>query len=237
MRNLFTATVNGSCGIEMFVEAHENKYAKVGEIAESYFWRIHQDGTACDRFAVHVDILAAGADLIKDCPCKEVRKCLRLAFMRAPKFDDQLKQLHVVSKEKSDIVIVSPGNAAESQAVLPHYWMAQYKDIVREYEYLQLGVLHYPFGLQPEGRKAARIDWTNNSAHAGRISLLSQQEMKHMLTNHKNMTKYACGLGMLDVENDNIIAYKPCTDLTDTAHIRALITVHHDALEGRFMQH
>ncbi len=237
MRNLFTATVNGLRGVESFVEAHENKYAKAGGIAESYFWRLYQDGTASDRFAVHMDTLAAGADHFEDCPCQEVRKCVRLAFMWAPKFDNQSKQLHEVTKEKSDIVIVSPGNAAESQAVLPKYWMAAYEEILREYKYLQLGVLHYPFGLQPEGREAALIDWTNSSAHAGRMSLLSQQEMKHMLTNHKNMTKYACGLGMLDVENDNIIAYKPCTDLTDTAHIRALITVPHDALEGHFMQH
>jgi len=232
VRNLFTATVNGFRGVESFVEAHESKVAKAGGIAESYFWRLHKDGTASDRFAAHVDTLAADADLFEDCPCEEVRKCLRLAFLWAPKFDDQLKQLHVVTKEKSDIIIVSPGNAAESQAVLPNYWTAAYEEILREYEFLQLGVLHYPFGLQPEGREAALADWTNNSAHAGRMSLLNQHAMKHGPTNHKNMTKYACGLGKVDVENDNIIAYKPCTDLTDTAHIRALITVHLDALEG-----
>ena len=180
MRNLFTATVNGFRGVESFVEAHESKTEKAGGIAESYFWRLHQDGTASDRFAVHVDTLAADADLFEDCPCGEVRKCLRLAFMWAPKFDDQLKQLHVVTKEKSDIVIVSPGNAAESEAVLPNYWTAAYNEILREYEFLQIGVLRYPFGLQPEGREAALADWTNNSAHAGRMSLLNQHDQIRM---------------------------------------------------------
>lgn len=224
--------MNGLRGVESFVEAHENKEAKARGIAESYFWKLHRDGTASDRFADHVDTLMANADLFEDCPCDEVQKCLRVAFIWAPTFIDQLKQLHVVTKEKSDIVIVSPGNAAEPTDLLPSYWVAAYEQLLNEYEFLQLGVVHYPFGIQPEGREAALAEWTNNATHAGRMSLLNQHEMKHVPTNSKNMTKYACGLGMMDVENDNIIATKPCTDLTDTAHMRALITLHLDALVG-----
>ncbi|KAL3806964.1 hypothetical protein ACHAXA_011381 [Cyclostephanos tholiformis] len=231
VRNLFTATINGLRGVRAFAEAHEDREAKSRGIAESYFWRLHKDGTASDRYAVHVDTYARNADIFEDCPCDEVEKCLRIAFVWAPKFEDQLRQLHVLTNEKSDVVIVSPGNAAEPIDALPYIWTAAFDDLLREYENLQLGVVQYPFGMQPEGRAAALAHWTtNNTAHAGRMSFLNQKEMKHVPTNSKNMTKYACGLGKVNVENDNIIAIKPCTDLTDAAHVRALITVHLDAL-------
>jgi hypothetical protein len=237
VRNLFTATVNGFRGVRAFVEAHEDRESKARGIAESYYWKLHGDGTASDRFAMHVDTLAMDADLFEDCPCDMtvdgalVKKCLRIAFVWAPTFEDQLRQLHVLTNEKSDLVIVSPGNAAEPTDVLPNIWTAAYDDLMREYEDLHVAVVHYPFGTQPEGRSDALYAWTtNNTAHAGRMSYLDQHAMKHVPTNSKDMTKYACGLGKVDVENDNILAVKPCTDLTDTAHVRALITVHLDAL-------
>ncbi len=237
--------MNGFRGVKAFVEAHEDRESKARGIAESYYWTLYDDGTAYDRFEMHVDTLAMDADLFEDCPCGEVddgdgggrttavvRKCLRIAFVWAPTFEDQLGQLHVLANEKSDLVIVSPGNAAEPTDALPNMWTAAYDDLLREYENMHLGVVHYPFGVQPTGRADALYAWTTNgTSYPGRMSYLDQHEMKHVPTNSKDMTKYACGLGKVDVENDNILAIKQCTDLTDTAHVRALVTVHLDALD------
>ena len=242
IRNLFTATINGLRGIDTFVESHENKHAKARGIAESYYWRLNYNGTAMDQFNEHVDTYAHDANLFEDCPCdggnntndnNKVQRCLRIAFVWAPTFDDQLRQLHIVTNEQSDIVIVSPGNAAEVTNILPNEWMAAYQELLDEYDYLQLGIVHYPFGPQPtEERETILTNWTTNNEHASRMSVLNQHNMKHRPTTNNEMTKFACGLGKVNVTNDNIIAYKPCTDVTDTAQIRALITVHLDALVG-----
>lgn len=242
VRNLFTATINGLRGIDAFVESHENKHAKARGIAESYYWRLHYNGTATDQFNEHIDTHASDANLFEDCSCNsnnntdnknEVQRCLRIAFIWAPMFDDQLRQLHIVTNEQSDIVIVSPGNAAEVTNVLPDEWMAAYQQLLDEYDYIQLGIVHYPFGPQPtKERVTVLTNWTTNNIHASRMSVLNQHDMKHRPTTTNEMTKFACGLGKVNIANDNILAYKPCTDVTDTAQMRALITVHLDALVG-----
>lgn len=241
IRNLFTATINGLRGIDAFVESHENKHLKARGIAESYYWRLYTNGTATDQFNEHIDTFASDADLFEDCSCgnnntddkNTVQRCLRIAFIWAPTFDEQLRQLHIVTNEESDIVIVSPGNSAEATNVLPNEWMAAYQQILDDYDYLQLGIVHYPFGPQPtKERETDLTNWTTNNTHASRMSVLNQHNMKHRPTTTNEMTKFACGLGKVNIANDNIIAFKPCTDVTDTAQMRALITVHLDALVG-----
>ena len=162
-----------------------------------------------------------------------MQRCLRIAFIWAPMFDDQLRQLHIVTNDQSDIVIVSPGNSAEVTNVLPDEWMAAYQQLLDEYDYIQLGIVHYPFGPQPtKEREIVLTNWTTNNIHASRMSVLNQHNMKHRPTTTNAMTRFACGLGKVNIANDNILAYKPCTDVTDTAQMRALITVHLDALVG-----
>lgn len=235
VRNLFTATINGLRGIATFAEAHYGNAAKERGIVLSYEWRMNQNGTASDIVAVHVDISSVDPKPFGNCPCGDsVRRCLRIAFIWAPKFDDQLSIIHFVTKWKSDIVIVEPGNAYEHKNVLPNNWTARYNILLQDDEYLQLGVLHFPWGDQPYGREAALVTWTTNVTHAGRISLLRQsaipmpEELRSM--QGRKSFHFACSLGKATVENDLINAVEPCTDLTDTAQIRALITVHLDAL-------
>ena len=235
VRNLFTATINGLRGVETFAEAHAGSAAKERGVALSYEWRLHQNGTASDFFAVHSDVLFVDPTPFEDCPCGDlVRRCLRVAFIWAPKFNDQLRMIHFVTTWKSDIVIVEPGNAYEQTNVLSYEWTAKYDSLLRENKYLQLGVLHFPWGDQPYGREAALANWTTNTTHAGRISLLRQSAMPmpeelQSMQGRKSF-HFACSMGKVNVENDRINAVEPCTDIVDTAQIRALITVHFDAL-------
>jgi hypothetical protein len=104
-------SINGTRGIETFAEAHADGAAKQRGIAISYEWRLHQNGTTADLFAIHDDILFVDTNPFEDCPCGEVvRRCIRVAFIWAPKFNDQLSMIHFVTAWKSDLVSVEPGN-------------------------------------------------------------------------------------------------------------------------------
>jgi hypothetical protein len=74
---------------------------------------------------------------------------------------------------------------------------------------------------------------------ASRMSLLEQSAMSSLSSPEVQQTMqgrksfhFACGLGKIKVENDNIRAVEPCTDFIDTAQIRALITIHFNALSN-----
>jgi hypothetical protein len=141
---------------------------------------------------------------------------------------------------KSDLVIVSPGNAYEKSNPLSKEWTTRYDQLLKENSSLQLGVLHFPRGAQPNGREAALSNWiTNNTFLASRMSLLEQSAMSSLSSPEVQQTMqgrksfhFACGLGKIKVENDNIRAVEPCTDFIDTAQIRALITIHFNALSN-----
>ena len=163
-----------------------------------------------------------------------VRRCLRVAFIWAPKFNDQLSVIHFVTAWKSDLVIVEPGNSYESSNLLSFQWTSKYEQLLEDDKSLHLAVLHFPWGDQPKGRLVALATWTTNATHTSRMSFLQQSAMP--MPNYlqsiqgRKTWHFACGLGEVNVESDNINAAEPCTDMIDTAQIRALITVHFDAL-------
>jgi hypothetical protein len=145
-------------------------------------------------------------------------------------------QPHLITftKWKSDLVIVSPGNAYEKSNPLSKEWTTRYDQLLKENSSLQLGVLHFPRG------EAALSNWiTNNTIFASRMSLREQSAMSSLSSTEVQQTMqgrksfhFACGLGKIKVENDNIRAAEPCTDFIDTAQIRALITIHYNALSN-----
>ena len=103
--------------------------------------------------------------------------------------------------------------------------------MLQDNENLQLGILHFDWGNQPLKERAdALTEWTTNGTYPHRKSYLPQSAMKLDGLQGRNTFHFACGLGQVDVENDNIAAAEPCTDVVDTAQVRALITVHFDAL-------
>ena len=243
IRNIFTATIHGFRGMEAFVEAHADGAAKARGIVKSYEWRLHKNGTASDFFAVYENTTFDDPKPFKDCPCGDdysIQKCLRIAFIFAATFNDQINVTHLITKWKSDLVIVSPGNAYEKSNPLSQEWTTRYDQLLEENSSLQLGVLYFPWGTQPEGREAALSNWmTNNTILASRMSLLEQSAMSSLSSLEVQQTMqgrksfhFACGLGKIKVENDNIRAAEPCTDFIDTAQIRALITIHFNALSN-----
>ena len=232
MRNLFTAVVSGLRGFESFAETHLTDKTKKNVL--TYEWRLYQNSTASDLLTVYEDTRSE-PDLFGDCPCGDVvRLCLRVAFMWAPTFNEQLSIRNYVTKLKTDLVIVAPGNTYEETNPLSHEWAAKYGQLLLEDTSLQLGVLHFPWGKQPKGeREAALHTWTTNSSYAGRMSFLQQSHMANPTTRQSTYTwHFACGLGKVTVHSDTIMAFEPCTDQADTAFIRALITVHFDALSA-----
>lgn len=232
IRNLFTATVNGLRGIDSFAEAHADDAQKGRGIAESYEWRLLKDGKgATDRVSLHSNIKFNDLSPFEDCPCEEVQRCLRVVFIWAPMFNEQLSMINnYATKWKSNIFIVEPGNAYEGSLVLSPHWTAKFDEMLQEDEHLQLGILHFPWNKQPQGRAAALDNWTTNGTHADRKSYLKQSQLSTGSLQGRQTFHFACGLGKTNVESDTIPAAEPCTDLTDTAQLRALITVHFDAL-------
>lgn len=233
IRNLFTATVYGLRGIESFAEGHAGNATKARGIAISYEWRLHQNGSAIDHITVHSNVKSRDPELFDNCNCdKEVKKCLRIAFFWAPTFQEQLNYSHYIKKWETDLVIVEPGNSYEPILALSTEWASRFDSLLLEDKTLHLGLLHFPYGNQPTNRKDVLTSWTNNGTFANRKSYLSQSAMEPPVGGKQGLKTfhYTCGLGKLDVTNDNINAAEPCTDLIDTVDIRALITVHYDAL-------
>ena len=234
IRNLFTATVNGLRGIESFAEAHSSLEVKNGGMFESYEWRLENDGSATDHVAIHFKT-NTDVPTFEDCPCNEVLQCLRIFFIWAPSFNEQISHMPLLRKWKSNLIIVEPGNAYERSVVLSSEWMSKFDELLEEDENLQLGVLHFVWGEQPvKERRAALIEWTTNGARASQKSYLKQSDIQQANSTQGSRTfHFACGLGKANVRNDNIGAAEPCTDITDTAQIRALVTVHFDALSKK----
>jgi len=198
-------------------------------IAETYEWRLNSEGIATDRVGVHADIKTKEPNFFEDCACDQVRRCLRIFFIWAPTFNEQLDQIDFVQKWESDLVIVEPGNAYEHSVVLSSEWTKKFDELLQKDKNVHLGILHFIWGSQPKG--AALTEWTINGTHPDRKSYLPQNAVNDNDGLQGRRTfHFACGLGRVDVENDNINAAEPCTDVVDTAQVRAFITVHFDAL-------
>lgn len=91
IRNVFTATIHGFRGMEAFVEAHADGAAKARGIIKSYEWRLYQNGTASDFFAVYENTTFDDPRPFNDCPCGDdysIQKCLRIAFIFAATFNN-----------------------------------------------------------------------------------------------------------------------------------------------------
>ena len=224
IRNLFTATVNGLRGIEAFAEAHADKSQKGTGVAEAYEWRLYQNDTATDHFSVYSNTKSNDTYPFKDCPCGEdVLRCLRIAFLWAPTFDEQLSQIDYVTQWKTDLVIASPGNSYEASTTLSPKWLQKFDNLLQEDKTLELGLLHFPWGNQPaDDRKGALTSWTTKSAFADRVSYLQQSEMTPTIGGQQGFHTFhfSCRLTRVDIENDKIEAAEPCVDLADTAQIR-----------------
>ena len=234
IRNIFTATVNGLRGMPYFAEAHADDAGKAKGVALAYEWRLHADGSASDLFSVYRNTADKDPTPFEDCPCDEkVLRCLRIAFIWAPHFGEQLNQMHFVTEWDTDLIVLEPGNSYEPKTVVSPEWKSKLEELLSEDEGLHLGILHFPWGNQPSAkdRKIALDEWTTNGVNADRMSYLQQSSvsggsggMQGQKTFH-----FACGLGQVDVRNDNIGAAEPCADTTDTAQIRAFATVHFGA--------
>ena len=236
IRNLFTATVYGLRGIQSFAEGHAGNATKARGIAISYEWRLHQNGTAIDHITVHSDVKYRDPELFDNCNCnEEVKKCLRIAFFWAPTWNEQLNYSHYIKKWEADLVIVEPGNSYEPSLALSTEWASRFDSLLLEDKTLHLGLLHFPYGNQPADRKDVLTSWTNKGTFANRKSYLSQSAMEPPIGGKQGLKTfhYTCGLGKFKVTNDNINAAEPCTDLIDTFDIRALVTVHYDALSSK----
>lgn len=252
IRNLFTAIVYALRGIESFAEGHTDSEAKARGIALSYQWRLYHNGTASDHITVHSDVKYNDPQLFDDCPCNdEVKKCLRIAFFWSPTFQEQLHYMHHIKNWNADLVIASPGNSYESLITLSTDWASKFDLLLLEDKSLHLGILHFPYGnRQPADRVEVLEAWINNGTLANRKHAYSHKIQNAMnretvkrksylpqsAMNPPNLKQgsktfhYACSLGQSNVFDDNINAAEDCLDLIDTVHVRALTTVHYDAL-------
>ena len=235
IRNLFTATVFGLRGFEMFAEAQANKESKENGIIYSYEWRLYHDGTADDRFEFH-----GGTDLnnstyaytVAHCSCNsKVKRCLRIFFVWAPKFLDQRNKFRYVKHWETDLLIVEPGNSYESRTIIDQHWMADLNRQLASNPHIRIGILHFPWGQQPAEKRTEAIRlWVNNSSFGDRIAYMRQDEIIFEPALQGRATfHFACGLGRVNVVNDIIEAAEPCTDRQDYSQIRALTTVLFDA--------
>jgi hypothetical protein len=246
IRNLFTATVHGLRGSYAFAEAHAGSDDKDTGIILTYEWRKHHhhdDNTtirASDHFAVHVNTNhnTNYTSLFEDCSCnnnENTVRCLRIAFIWAPHFDDQVKHVQLVNDLQTDLVIVEPGNSYETKEVLSNEWKAAMEQILEHQQDRHLAILHFPYGRQPKERPETIEAWLstidNNStiSSSNRISYWQQGKFGFGRIQSRKTWHYACGLGRIQVRNDVIMSIEPCTDEADTAYIRAITTLHFDA--------
>ena len=232
IRNLFVATVFGLRGIEMFAEAHASAENKARGIIYSYEWRLHNDGFADDRFMFH-----GGTDLsnstynVSHCSCSDtVKRCLRIFFVWAPLFQEQLSKFHYVKEWETDLLIVEPGNAYEHSTILDQSWKEKLDELLVETKDLRLGVLHWTWGKAPHKDRMNAIKlWFNNSSYKDRVAYMRQDDIIFDSLQGTATFHFACSLQQNDVRNDMIAAAEPCTDRADTSFIRALTTVLFDA--------
>ncbi len=245
IRNLFTATVHGLRGSTAFAEAHAGNDAKGNGIILTYEWRKDIDGNASDHYKVHQNThnQTDFTSLFDDCPCNEDinARCLRIAFIWAPHFAEQVQHVQLVNDLNADLVIVEPGNSYEMTTVLSNEWISAMEAILQPNEDRHLAILHfpYPFGKQPKGRPEAIEAWissnNNNITTAttehtrNQISYLQQGKFGFGEMQSRKTFHYACGLGRIQVRSDVIQSIEMCTDEADTAYIRAITTLHFDA--------
>merc|ERR1719401_51877 len=228
IRNLFTATVHGLRGVDAFVEGHSSD-AKAGGVVRSYEWR-WQDGVATDQALMHVNTNRNAPAPFEDCRCDEVQRCLRIAFVWAPTFAEQLAKMAWAQEWQSDLVVVEPGNSYESRVPLSSAWTAALDELLQRNPKTHLSLLHFSWGNQPAERPAVLAAWVNKSAAASRMSYLPQSAIMQGDNMQSRKTwHFACGLEKVQAYNDGINAVEPCWDITDTAQIRAIVTVHFNA--------
>ena len=229
VRQLFIATVAGLRGVEAFVEGHGDAEEKDSGIIYSYEWRLYNDGTADDRLLLHYGTDLNGSKIrVAHCTCSDqVQRCLRIFFVWAPKFNDQLSHIDKVKEFETNLLIVEPGNAYELMTTLPEDWTNTFEDLLEEDKKLHFGIIHWPPRHPLQDRTEASRSWVNNSPHGDRMTYLRQDEIKLYNDNLqlKNTNHFACSLGMVNVKNDMINAQEPCTDQADISSIRALTTV------------
>ena len=234
VRNLFTATVNGLRAMEHFAEAHPGDNIKERGIIEAYEWRMYRNGSATDRVNVYLEANEKQHTIFEPCPCdsNELVRCLRVGFIWAPMFLDQIGHLIQVRKWKSDIIIVEPGNVYEPDIALSTEWTAEFDKLLSKDENVHIGILHWPWGNQPKDRVSHITNWTA-SKFALRKSYWQHNSGFH--DNHaiqgSKTWHFACSLSKENTSNDKILAVEPCTDQVDTSQIRAFVTVHFDALK------
>ncbi|KAL7503031.1 hypothetical protein ACHAXN_002697 [Cyclotella atomus] len=165
IRNLFIATVFGLRGVDMFAEAHADAEKKDSGIIYSYEWRLHNDGSADDKFGENPHMFSGlyiryslcnhmsdfcklklqpleyhdGTNFanstykVSHCSCDmNVRRCLRIFFVWAPLFREQLNTFHFVREWETDLLIVEPGNSYESTAILDENWKAELDKLLVE---------------------------------------------------------------------------------------------------------
>eukprot|EP00804_Cyclotella_cryptica_P001499 CCRYP_003715-RA/>CCRYP_003715-RA protein AED:0.04 eAED:0.04 QI:0/-1/0/1/-1/0/1/0/327 len=230
VRNLFTATVNGLRGVSFFTEAHADDAMKSRGVAESYQWTLNNEGVASDKLGIFSDTKANPPQFFDECRCDEVQRCLNIVFLWAPTFNEQLQQFHLVPSNTM-LLIVEPGNSYEPTNTLDASWTAKIDAIMEEYTRLHLNIFHFVWGSQPQERRQALIEWTAHGKHADRKSYLRQDEI-YVATGLQGRATFhfACGLGQRDTVSDTITAAEPCSDVTDTGQIRAIVTAHFDAL-------
>lgn len=249
IRNLFTATVHGLRGSSAFAEAHAGNDAKDTGIILTYEWRKDVDGDdnqrASDHYVVHQNThnQTDYTSLFDECPCNEDinTRCLRIAFIWAPHFADQVKHVQLVNDLNADLVIVEPGNSYDGTTVLSNEWTSAMEMILQQpkNDHRHLAVLHFPYGIQPNGRSEAIEAWispNNNSTTTAitehtrkRISYWQQGKFGFGGMQSRKTWHYACGLGRIQVKNDVVQSIEMCTDEADTSYIRAITTLHFDA--------
>ena len=227
VRNLFTATINGLRGVEYFTEAHPDGQAKELGVAESYEWRIDNAGVATDELGFYFDIKANPPQFFEDCQCDKVQRCLRILFIWAPLFAEQVEVFHLVPND-TKLLIVEPGNGYEHDTILDSRWTDGIDKMMNTNPKLNLNVIHFVWGKQPAGRVEALVEWTSYGAHASRKSYLKQDQIQFEGLQGRATFHFACGLSQTEAVSDTIAAAEPCEDLTDTAQLRAIITAHFD---------
>ena len=228
IRNLFTAMVAGFRGVGHFAEAHADGSGKKSGLVYTYEFRLTKDGEASDKVGWKGGIKAIrDMSTLEECDCSEVARCLRVFMLWAPFFKDQLGYFDLVSRWESDIVIVDPGNSYEKRVILSGEWKEGLTALLRDDPTLRLGILHFPWGGPREERGALIRDWMN-ATYPDRMAYLRQDQLQGVAGGGwqgRSTFHFTCGFSQVDVRNDAIAAAEPCTDITDTMQVRALVTL------------
>ena len=231
IRNLFFATVNGLRGMESFAEGHPAGDVKSKGVIIAYEWRLMKDGTASDLVSMYENTVAVEPVPFDPCPCtKDVNRCLRIAMIWAPTFQEQLKSFDLAAKWNTSLLIVEPGNAYEHSNILSQDWASRIEQIMEHNANLHTGIVHWPWGNQPlTERRNTLLNWTKSGNYSHRMSYWTQDLLRSDDKQGEKTYHFACGLGRVNEINDQINAVEPCTDQTDTLQIRALVTLHFEA--------